>query len=431
MVRITLFLALLTEEPKDFNQHFSPRHNKPWGRSLNSFGLSFSPLSGLAQGKGERHLRQEFGSDAQTQHGLRRAPRPAAPGFQGERFGGGERALRHPPGGGTPARHRAPRPATAPGAAPPPPPAPSRLQRGEARYPERRLSGGQSRPAVSRYPGCPGVPALTAGAAPSALAGPRCGPGCLPALPPGRAPLPGSACRVGAWRCCWTAADREPACAQAAGNARHIPACTGNSVSSGTRAVIVPLYSARVTSFQGVAVRSLSTSSPHEHPEHGRLVYKGNLAKTVLGVRFFSYSTSVFNLLMMPYIMLKSGIGVESLLIQAAFYGVIGFFTFVTPITLHVLTKGYVIRLYYKDEKDTYTAITYNAILAEKATVFHQKDVKIPDITKMFTTFYAKTKSMLVNPTLFPNPQDYNHLMGYDKSPPFKFEELKEADERK
>ncbi|KAM7123009.1 transmembrane protein 70, mitochondrial isoform 2-T2 [Ciconia maguari] len=188
---------------------------------------------------------------------------------------------------------------------------------------------------------------------------------------------------------------------------------------------------AGVTSFQGVAVRSLCTSSPHEHPEHGRLVYKGNLAKAVLGVKFFSYSTSIFNLFMMPYIILKTGIGFESLFVQAAFYGLIGFFTFVTPVTLHVLTKGYVIRLYYKDEMDMYTAITYNAILAEKATVFHQKDVKIPDITKMFTTFYAKTKSMLVNPTLFPNPQDYNHLMGYDKSFYFNLEEEKEADERK
>ncbi|XP_075272112.1 transmembrane protein 70, mitochondrial [Opisthocomus hoazin] len=189
--------------------------------------------------------------------------------------------------------------------------------------------------------------------------------------------------------------------------------------------------SRQVTSFPGAAVRSLCTSSPQEHPEHGRLVYKGNLAKAVLGVRFFSYSTSIFNLFMVPYVMLKTGIGFESLFIQAAFYGLIGFFTFVTPVTLHVLTKGYVIRLYYKDEMDTYTAITYNAILAEKATVFHQKDVKIPDITKMFTTFYARTKSMLVNPTLFPNIQDYNHLMGYDKSLYFNFEEEKEADERK
>ncbi|OWK55527.1 transmembrane protein 70, mitochondrial [Lonchura striata] len=200
------------------------------------------------------------------------------------------------------------------------------------------------------------------------------------------------------------------------------------------RAAVAAARHQQVASFQRVAVRSLSTSSPHDHPEHGRLVYKGNLAKTVLGVKFFSYSTSIFNLFMMPYIMLKSGIGVESLLVQAAFYGLIGIFTFVTPVTLHLLTKGYVIRLYYKEEVDTYTAITYNAILAEKATVFHQKDVKIPDITKMFTTFYAKTKSMLVNPMLFPNPQDYNHLMGYDKSSFFKFEDLegvKEADERK
>ncbi|XP_002199361.5 transmembrane protein 70, mitochondrial [Taeniopygia guttata] len=257
---------------------------------------------------------------------------------------------------------------------------------------------------------------------------PRCGPArrAPGAAPPGAAPpprppwgpamLPLLLLRAGPAAPAWLRGAAQSACrrraAVAAAAARH----------------------QQVASFQGVAVRSLSTSSPHDHPEHGRLVYKGNLAKTVLGVKFFSYSTSIFNLFMMPYIMLKSGIGVESLLVQAAFYGLIGIFTFVTPVTLHLLTKGYVIRLYYKEEVDTYTAITYNAILAEKATVFHQKDVKIPEITKMFTTFYAKTKSMLVNPMLFPNPQDYNHLMGYDKSSFFKFEDLervKEADERK
>ncbi|NXN99143.1 TMM70 protein, partial [Rhinopomastus cyanomelas] len=187
----------------------------------------------------------------------------------------------------------------------------------------------------------------------------------------------------------------------------------------------------QVTSFQRVAVRSLCTASPPEHPEHGRLVYKGNMAKAVLGVRFFSYSTSILNMLMVPYLMLHSSIGSDSVLIQAAFYGLIGFFTFVTPVTLHVLTKGYVIRLYYRDDEDTYTAITYNAILAEKATVFHQKDVKVPDITKMFTTFYAKTKSMLVNPMLFPNAKDYNHLMGYDKGFYWELAEGKEDDKGK
>ncbi|XP_038245076.1 transmembrane protein 70, mitochondrial [Dermochelys coriacea] len=171
------------------------------------------------------------------------------------------------------------------------------------------------------------------------------------------------------------------------------------------------------------SVRCFSTSSFNGQPEDGRLVYTGNLAKTVLGVKFFSYSTSIFSFCMMPYIIFKTGIGVESVILQTAFYGIVGFFTFITPVTLHLLTKGYVVRLYHKAETDTYTAITYNAILAEKRTVFHQRDVKVPDISKMFTTFYAKTKSMLVNPMLFTYPQDYNHLMGYDK--PFYFD-LKE-----
>ncbi|XP_015271687.1 PREDICTED: transmembrane protein 70, mitochondrial [Gekko japonicus] len=169
-----------------------------------------------------------------------------------------------------------------------------------------------------------------------------------------------------------------------------------------------------------------STSPFHDKSEYGRLVYCGNLAKMVLGVKFFSYSTSMLSLSMMTFIIFKAGVDFNSLPLQIAFYSIIGFFTFVTPITLHLITKGYVIRLYHKAETDTYTAITYNAILAEKKTVFHQKDVKIPDISKMFTTFYARTKSMLVNPGLFQYPQDYNHLMGYDKPFTFDLEESKE-----
>ncbi|XP_054841247.1 transmembrane protein 70, mitochondrial [Eublepharis macularius] len=179
------------------------------------------------------------------------------------------------------------------------------------------------------------------------------------------------------------------------------------------------------------SLRCFSTSPLPDNPEYGRLVYCGNLAKAVLGVKFFSYSTSMLSLCMMPVIIFKTGVGVDSLPLQIAFFSVVGFFTFVTPVTLHLITKGYVIRLYHKAETDTYTAITYNAILAEKKTVFHQKDVKVPDISKMFTTFYARTKSMLVNPELFRHPQDYSHLMGYDKPFTFDLEDSKESAESK
>ncbi|XP_072267147.1 transmembrane protein 70, mitochondrial [Pyxicephalus adspersus] len=167
------------------------------------------------------------------------------------------------------------------------------------------------------------------------------------------------------------------------------------------------------------SIRVFSTSSTPSAPEEGRLVYSGNMTRAVLGVKFFSYSTSIVSLFLLPYILLKTGIGVDSLVLKVAFYGIVGFFTFVTPVTLHLLTKGYVARLYHNHDRDLYTAVTYNVFLAEKRTVFSPADVEVPDVSKMFTTFYAKKKSMLVNPDLFPNPWDYHHLMGYDK--PFFF----------
>ncbi|XP_059839017.1 uncharacterized protein tmem70 isoform X2 [Hypanus sabinus] len=131
-----------------------------------------------------------------------------------------------------------------------------------------------------------------------------------------------------------------------------------------------------------------------ENTGEGRLIYTGNLAKAVFGVKFFSYSTSIFSCCMMPYVILHSGLGIQSPALQAAFCGIIGLFTFLNPVVLHLLTKGYVIRLYHNAETDNYTAVTYNALLQQKKTIFHQKDVEVPGVNKMFTTFYANKKSM-------------------------------------
>ncbi|XP_004842105.1 transmembrane protein 70, mitochondrial [Heterocephalus glaber] len=161
--------------------------------------------------------------------------------------------------------------------------------------------------------------------------------------------------------------------------------------------------------------------------EDGKLIYTGNLARAVFGVKCFSYSTSVISLACLPYIFSQSNI-FGSLPLQILFYSVIGSFMVITPALLHFLTKGYVIRLYHEATTDTYKAITYNIVLSETSTVFHRNDVKIPNSTHLFTTFYAKTKSLLVNPVLFPNREDYNHLMGYDK--PFTFD-IEEDSEKK
>ncbi|XP_071348002.1 transmembrane protein 70, mitochondrial isoform X2 [Trachinotus anak] len=155
------------------------------------------------------------------------------------------------------------------------------------------------------------------------------------------------------------------------------------------------------------------------HSEDGDLIYTGSLGSAVRGVKMFSYSTSGASLFLMPHILLKTGLGVQSFAMQAAFCGVIGFFTFLTPVFLHFITKGYVVRLYHHPDRDTYTAVTYSVFLMEKKHVFHQSQVKIPAVSKMFTTFYVNNMGLLVNPDLFTVPHDYNHLMGYDK--PFRF----------
>ncbi|XP_028625459.1 transmembrane protein 70, mitochondrial [Grammomys surdaster] len=163
-----------------------------------------------------------------------------------------------------------------------------------------------------------------------------------------------------------------------------------------------------------------------DKPENGRLIYTGNLSRMIFGVKCFSYSTSVVSLAFLPYLLSQSNVMFGSLPLQVLFYGVMGSFTVITPTLLHFLTKGYVIRLYHEATTDTYRAITYNVVLSETSTVFHQDDVTIPESAHIFTTFYAKTKSLLVNPALFLNPEDYYHLMGYDKPFTFNMEEVSE-----
>ncbi|XP_010603320.1 LOW QUALITY PROTEIN: transmembrane protein 70, mitochondrial-like [Fukomys damarensis] len=153
--------------------------------------------------------------------------------------------------------------------------------------------------------------------------------------------------------------------------------------------------------------------------EDGRLIYTGNLARAMFGLKCFSYSTRVQTCMSTIHFFSQSNTIFGTLPLQILFYGVIRSFTVITPAVLHFVSKGTVIWLYHEAKTYTYKAITYNIVLSEMSTVFHQNDMKIPNSTHLLTTFYAKTKSLLVKTMLFPNREDYNHLMGYDK--PFTF----------
>lgn len=155
------------------------------------------------------------------------------------------------------------------------------------------------------------------------------------------------------------------------------------------------------------------------HSSLGQLIYTGEQATTVKAVKAFSYTTSGITLAMMLFVIPLPSLDAMNWALQCVSYGVIGFFTFLTPALLHFLTKRYVIRMYHNPRRDVYTAVTCSVFLTEKMTVFHQGEVQIPDVSKIFTTFCVNKKGLFVNPDRFDLPQDYNHLMGYDK--PFDF----------
>lgn len=110
--------------------------------------------------------------------------------------------------------------------------------------------------------------------------------------------------------------------------------------------------------------------------------------------------------------------------------GAVGFFTFVTPILLNIVTKKYVINVTFDPDKEIYTAETLTFFLRKRKLEFKPEDVKVPDIPGMFTSMLIKDVPLFMDPRMFPNPDHYIKIMGYDKPIDFKLS-LKEEKEGK
>lgn len=94
-------------------------------------------------------------------------------------------------------------------------------------------------------------------------------------------------------------------------------------------------------------------------------IYYGPLTPQIKAVKVFSLSSSVAGLLAQPIIIREAAtIGSTSLII--ALCSVVGFFTFVTPLLLHLITKKYVTEISYDSSTSMYKATTINFFLVPK-----------------------------------------------------------------
>lgn len=112
---------------------------------------------------------------------------------------------------------------------------------------------------------------------------------------------------------------------------------------------------------QKLPSRWLAAKSDGSEDELQRIYY-GTLAPRMKLVKFFSLSTSLAGLAAQP-ILLEQGMKIGGTGMAVFLCSVGGFFTFVTPLLLHFITKKYVTELHYNPQTEEYTATTISILL--------------------------------------------------------------------
>jgi transmembrane protein 70 len=145
--------------------------------------------------------------------------------------------------------------------------------------------------------------------------------------------------------------------------------------------------------------------------QHDKEIYSGILSTQIKLVKAFSLTTSLIGVSCQT--LLYSYAGNTNIGVMLASGAFLSFFTFVTPVLIHSISKKYVTKLYYNQVEDKYTAIVYNIFIRPKKIEFRLRDVKVPDIPGMFTTFKAKGHALFVDMDQFRDPTHFGKLMGY------------------
>lgn len=125
-----------------------------------------------------------------------------------------------------------------------------------------------------------------------------------------------------------------------------------------------------------IGIRLISTSKIHSvaksintDDSHVEQIYFGALKRQIRSVKLFSLITSIGGLIAQPVLMEQAGkIGGTPVIVAVCSF--VGFFTFVTPFLLHLITKKYVTEIYHNTKTKEYTAATYTFLLQRKLVLF-------------------------------------------------------------
>lgn len=107
--------------------------------------------------------------------------------------------------------------------------------------------------------------------------------------------------------------------------------------------------------------------------------FVGTLAPNIRSVKLFSLTTSVAGVVAQPILYEQADKLGSSTPVILAVCSFVGFFTFVTPYLLHIITKRYVTEMTFDSRTQEYTATTLSFFLRKKILKFKVDDVKVPE----------------------------------------------------
>lgn len=91
-------------------------------------------------------------------------------------------------------------------------------------------------------------------------------------------------------------------------------------------------------------------------------IYYGSLAPRMRAVKVFSLTTSLAGLVAQP-MLVEQGMKISGTGMAVFLCSIAGFFTFVTPMLLHFITKKYVTEIHYNPNTGEYVATTISLFL--------------------------------------------------------------------
>ncbi|CAH1270675.1 TMEM70 [Branchiostoma lanceolatum] len=157
-----------------------------------------------------------------------------------------------------------------------------------------------------------------------------------------------------------------------------------------------------------------------EEKTFGKIVYESKIAPVLMAGKIGIYGSSVITMVSLftnggdQYADLSNVMFIAAMASSVAIILAI-------PWSINMLTSRFVLRLYYRQDQNLYTAMKFNKAIGDRRFQFTPEDITpVQERAKntfkgKFTTFYLNGEPMYVNKMWFEVPKYFNHLMGYEK----------------